>query len=84
MSIEIASDDEIAGIRGMCGELGCDEEMTDLVVASHRHDRAVLDVMLGEGGDLGDYVRHRLAIWEAIFRTPDGRSPDRPPGRGPS
>jgi hypothetical protein len=44
--------------------------MTAVVLASHRHDRSLLDVMVADGGDLLDYVRHKLAIWEAIFTDP--------------
>jgi hypothetical protein len=69
MTIGGATEDELARIRGACGKLGADEEMTDLVLASHRHDRGLLDVMLREGSDLRDYVRHKLAIWEAIFNA---------------
>jgi hypothetical protein len=68
MTIGGATEDELARIRGACGKLGADEEMTDLVLASHRHDRGLLDVMLREGSNLRDYVRHKLAIWEAIFQ----------------
>ena len=56
--------------------------MTDLVLASHRHDRTLIDVMLSDGSDLRDYVRHRLAIWDAIFNTLEEPSPDRSPDRG--
>ena len=41
--------------------------MTELVLASHRHDRTLLDVMVADGDDLRDYVQYKLAIWEAIF-----------------
>lgn len=69
-------EDEPARIRGTCEELGADEEMTELVLASHRHDRAPLDAILSEGGDVGDYVRGKLAIQEAIFDTDAEPSPD--------
>jgi hypothetical protein len=58
---------ELARIRTVCAELGADEEMTALVLASHRHDRTLLDVIVANGGDLRGYVRHKLAIWEAIL-----------------
>jgi len=75
MAIDDATEHELAQIRATCGELGADEEMTELVLASHRHDRALLDVLLGEGGDLRNYVQHKLAIWEAIFHTHEEPSP---------
>ncbi len=65
---------EIRRIRQACKDLGADEEMTALVVAAHRYDRSLLDVMVAGGGDLLGYVRHRLAIWEAILTD----SPDDP------
>ncbi len=68
---------ELARIREICGELGADAEMTFLVLTSHCRDRIPLDVMLSEGSDLSDYVRHRLAIWEAILGTDEGPPPDR-------
>jgi hypothetical protein len=58
--------------------------MTALVMASHRHDRSFLEVVLAEGGNLQDYVRLKLAIWDEIFgeetpiipsATPPGRTP---------
>ncbi|MHB1559345.1 MAG: hypothetical protein ACYC61_17995 [Isosphaeraceae bacterium] len=75
---------DLARIREICGELGADAEMTFLVLASHRRDRAPLDIMLSEGSDLSDYVRHRLAIWEAILGTDEGPPPDRSPELGSS
>jgi hypothetical protein len=69
MTDDDATEDELARIRGTCGELGADEEMTDLVLASHRHDRAGLDVLPGKDSDLRDDVRHELAIWEAVLNT---------------
>ena len=64
---------EIRRIRQACKDLGADEEMTALVLASHRYDRSQWDVMVAAGGDLLEYVRHKLAIWEAIFTdSPDG------------
>ncbi len=54
-------------------ELGADEEMTELVLASHRHDRTLLDVMMAKGDDLRDYVQHKLAVWEAIFDEQEER-----------
>ena len=49
-------------IRRACVDLGADEEMTELVLASHRHDRTLLDVMVANGDDLRDYVQYKLAI----------------------
>ena len=46
---------------------GADLEMTELVLASHRHDRTLLDVMVADGQDLRDYVQRKLATWEGIF-----------------
>lgn len=60
---------ELRGIRQVCEELGADEEMTALVLASHRHDRSRLDVIVAAGGTLLDYVRFKLAIWETIFSS---------------
>jgi hypothetical protein len=40
--------------------------LAQLVLASHRHDRTLLDVIVADGGDLRGYVRHKLAIREAI------------------
>ena len=65
---------EIRQIRLACKALGADEEMTDLVVASHIHDRSALDVMVAEGDDLLGYVRYKLGVWKAIFAD----SPDAP------
>jgi hypothetical protein len=59
--------DEFQRIRQACLDLGADEEMTALVLASHRYNRALLDVMVANGRDLLDYVRHKLAVWESIF-----------------
>lgn len=59
-------------IRQACEDLGADEEMTALVLESHRYNRTLLDVMVADGGDLLGYVRRKLAIWEAIFTdSPD-------------
>lgn len=62
-----AAEEELAQIRQACEELGADEEMTGLVLGSHRYNRTLLDTMRADGGDLLGYVRHKLAIWEAIF-----------------
>ncbi len=59
--------DEFVRIRGACVDLGADEEMTELVLASHRHDRTLLDDMMANGDEVRDYVHHKLAIWEAIL-----------------
>jgi hypothetical protein len=37
------------------------------VLASHSHDRTLLDAMLANGDSLRDYVQCKLAIWEGIF-----------------
>ncbi len=60
--------DEFAQIRRACVDMGADREMTELVLASHAHDRSLLDVMVANGDDLRGYVQHKLAIWEAIFK----------------
>jgi hypothetical protein len=70
-----ASVKEVRPIRRACQALGADQELTALVVASHLHDRSLLDVMVADGGDLLDYVRYKLRIWEAIFAD----SPEDPP-----
>ena len=67
MTTDDATGDEFERVRRACVDLGADEEMTELVLASHRHDRTLLDVMVANGDDLRDYVQHKLAIWEAIF-----------------
>ena len=67
MTTDDATGDELERVRRACVDLGADEEMTELVLASHRHDRTLLDVMVADGDDLRDYVRYKLAIWEAIF-----------------
>jgi hypothetical protein len=54
-------------VRSACEELGADDEMTALVLASHRHAPEALDALVAEGGDLLGYVRLNLARWEAIF-----------------
>jgi hypothetical protein len=41
--------------------------MTELVLASHAHDRTLLDVMLANGDSLRDYVQCKLTVWERIF-----------------
>ncbi len=64
---------ELKRIRRACVELGADQEMTELVLASHRHDRALLDVMVANGDDLRDYVQYKLGIWEAIFNESEDR-----------
>lgn len=59
--------DEFERIRRACVDLGADEEMTELVLASHRQNRTLIDAMVANGDDLRDYVQHKLAIWEAIL-----------------
>jgi hypothetical protein len=60
-------EEEREQIRKACEDLGSDEEMTLLVLGSHRHDRSLLDVVVNSGGDLHDYVRLKIELWEAIF-----------------
>ena len=75
-------DDELERVRRACVDLGADLEMTELVLASHRHDRTLLDIMLADGDDLRDDVRYKLAIWEGIFNEDEERwSPNRAPSR---
>ena len=59
--------DEFERIRRACVDLGADEEMTELVLASHCQNRTLLDDMVANGDDLRDYVQYKLAIWEAIL-----------------
>ncbi len=68
-----ATRDEFGRIRRACVDLGADQELTELVLASHRHDRTLLDVMVANGDDLRDYVQYKLAIWEAIFNENEER-----------
>lgn len=77
LPVGVAPEAELARIREICGELGADAEMTFLVVTSLRRDRAPLDVILSAGSDVKDYVRHRLAIWEAILGADERPRPDR-------
>jgi hypothetical protein len=65
---DMASEKKAELVRTACEELGADEEMTGLVLASHRHDPEALGTLLAEGGDLLDYVRSKVARWEAIFK----------------
>jgi hypothetical protein len=74
MSSDDVAQDEFRRIRQACHDLGADEEMTALVLESHRYDRTRLDIMVAAGSDLLGYVRHRLAVWETIL----GDSPDDP------
>ena len=71
MTTNPATRDELERVRGACVELGVDEEMTELVLASHGRDRTLLDVMVANGDDLSDYVRYKVAMWEAIFNEPE-------------
>jgi hypothetical protein len=64
---ERARENEAELVRSACQELGADEEMTRLVLASHRHDPGALDALVAGGGDLLGYVRSKMARWEAIF-----------------
>jgi hypothetical protein len=57
----------LSGSAERAWTLGADEEMTKLVLASHCQNRTLLDDMVANGDDLRDYVRHKLAIWEAIL-----------------
>jgi hypothetical protein len=64
-------DEELEQVRKTCEDLGADDEMTDLVLASHhRLNRALLEVMVARGGGMRDYVQHKLSIWEAILGDP--------------
>jgi hypothetical protein len=74
MTLDEAAEEEFRRIHQACEDLGADEEMTALVLASYRNHRTVLDLRAADGGDLLAYVRHKLAIWEAIFAD----SPDDP------
>ena len=65
---------ELKRIRRACVELGADQEMTELVLASHRHDRTLLAVMVANGDDLRGFVQYKLAIWEAIFNETEERT----------
>lgn len=64
---ERAREKETELVHSACEELGADEEMTGLVLASHRHDPEALDTLVAEGGDILGYVRSKMARWEAIF-----------------
>jgi hypothetical protein len=55
-------------VRSVCEKLGADEEMTGLVLASHRHDPEALEALLAAGGDLVGYVRSKVTRWEKIFQ----------------
>jgi hypothetical protein len=54
--------DELELIRRARVHLGADLEMTELVLASHSHDRTLLDVMLANADSLRDYMQCKLAI----------------------
>ena len=77
MTTDDATGGELERVRRACVDLGADEEMTELVLASHCHDRTLLDVMTAAGDDLRDYARHKLAIWEAIFNEDEEPLPNR-------
>jgi hypothetical protein len=62
-----AREKEAELVRSACEELGTDDEMTALVLASHHHAPEALDALVAEGGDLLGYVRSKVALWEAIF-----------------
>ena len=64
---ERAREKEAELVRSACEALGADEEMTALVLASHRHAPEALDALVAGGGDLLGYVRSKVALWEAIF-----------------
>ena len=74
---ERAREKEAKQVRSACEELGADEEMTALVLASHRRDPEALDALMAEGDTLLGYVRSKLALWEAILEEDD----EKPPGR---
>ncbi len=82
MNTDDATEDELERVRRACVDLGADEEMTELVLASHRHDRTLLDVMVAAGDSLRDYARYKLALWEAIFNEDEELLPNRSPSRG--
>lgn len=82
MNTDDETGDELERVRRACVELGADNEMTELVLASHCHDRTLLDVMMADGADLREYARYKLAIWEAILNEHEELLPDRSPSRG--
>ena len=61
---------EVERIREACAELGIDEEMTALILGSHRRDQALTAPTVDEVEDICGYVRRKLAIWEGIFDGP--------------
>ena len=80
MDLQEAVTEELRQIGEACERLGADEEMTALVVASHRYNRTPLDLIRTSGGDLLGYVRRRLATWEAIFTASLVDHTEVPPG----
>jgi hypothetical protein len=81
MTTDNATDDELERVRKTCVDLGADEEMTELVLASHRRDRTLLEVMVADGDDLRDYVQYKLGVWEAIFDEHAELLPNQSPSR---
>ena len=67
MSVEAMRERVAELIRSACEKMGADEEMTALVVASHRYNPEALDALMADGGDLLGYVRSKMARWKAIF-----------------
>jgi hypothetical protein len=67
-TFEDEMEDELERVRRTCEDLGADQEMTELVLASHCHNPAPLGAAVSAGGGVRDYVEGKLAIWEAIFR----------------
>ena len=81
MTTDNPAGDELERVRKACVDLGADEEMTELVLGSHRHDRALLDIVVANGDDLRDYVQYKLGVWEAIFNEDEELLPNRSPSR---
>ncbi len=67
MTFSSRSTGELRRLRDACNDLGVDEEMTDLVIASHRHDRSALDRFLSDGRGVHGYVGHMIGKWETIL-----------------
>jgi hypothetical protein len=67
MPLDAKRRNELKTIREVCENLGVDEDMTSLVLGSHRYNRGPLDNVLTDGGELIDYVLKKMAIWKAIF-----------------
>jgi hypothetical protein len=82
---QLATPDELERIHEACANVNADAEITELVLASHRRDRAKLEAMLNAGKTVDEYVQHKLAIWEAILNEDnEPRSFHRSPSRNAS